>query len=139
MADLRELAGVIVPVVVEQRTDVHRNRDLIGPHELLEERDARLALESPFLESVNVGEHSTALSVERLSELPERHLPALLVEVGVPGKDLDERIIALCERAEDLHGVKSRLEEQMREHLARGPLARRIGALHVCIHSLELA
>src|SRR5262245_45345052 len=101
MADLRELAGVIVPVVVEQRAKVHRNRDLVGTHELLEERDACLAVESPLLESVNVGEHSTALSVERPSELRERHLPALVVEIGVPGCDLDERIVALCERAED--------------------------------------
>src|SRR5204863_4716756 len=42
-ADLAELAGVVVPVVVEQRADVHRDGNLVLLHDLLEERDLRLA------------------------------------------------------------------------------------------------
>src|SRR5262245_23538267 len=42
--DLLDLPGVVVPVVVEHRAEVHVERDLVRAHELLEEGDARLAL-----------------------------------------------------------------------------------------------
>src|SRR5262245_6680564 len=71
-SDLRELTGVIVPVVVEHRAGVHPHRDLVGPHELFEQRDSRLAAEVPLLEPLDVGEQPPALGVERLSELRER-------------------------------------------------------------------
>src|SRR5262245_43147495 len=41
-ADLGDLAGVVVPVVVEHRADEHRDRDLVRAHECPEERDAGL-------------------------------------------------------------------------------------------------
>ena len=66
-------------------------------------------------------------------------LPALVVEERVPGGDLDDRIVALREAAERVRRVEARLEEQMREDLARGPLARRVRALQVGVHALELA
>src|SRR5687768_7731530 len=43
--DLRDLARVVVPVIVEHGADEHRDRDLVGAHELLEQRDLRLAPE----------------------------------------------------------------------------------------------
>src|SRR5262249_19168861 len=56
LADLGDLAGVIVPVVVEHGADEHRDRDLVGAHELLEQRDARLALEVGVADGVEIRE-----------------------------------------------------------------------------------
>src|SRR5262245_63287420 len=95
LADTREMARVVVPVVVEQRADVHGNRDLVGAHELLEERDARLPLELRVLQSADEGEHPAALRVQRLSKLRERHLSAPVVEIGVRGGALQEVLLAL--------------------------------------------
>src|SRR5262245_25945496 len=70
VTDLLDLARVVVPVVVEHRTQIHVERDLVRAHELLEEGDARLALvELAFLEPVDVLEHPPPLSVQRVPEL----------------------------------------------------------------------
>src|SRR5713101_5731718 len=83
-ADLAELAGVVVPVVVEHRADEHRDRDLIGTHELLEERDAGFALEVGITQPFEVAKDLPALAVERARELLKRHLLALGRHVGAP-------------------------------------------------------
>src|SRR5262245_50536799 len=64
LPDLLELAGVVVPVKVEHGAEVHVDRDLVRAHELLEERDARLApVEFPLLEPIDVPEQAAALGV----------------------------------------------------------------------------
>src|SRR5712692_5150443 len=64
---------------------------------------------------------------------------ALFVEERGPGFDLYDRIVAFREGGERGRGVEARLKEEVREHLARRPLTRGVGALHVGVHALELA
>src|SRR6185369_3523436 len=72
-------------------------------------------------------------------ELGKRQLAALFVEVCVSGGDLDEREVAFREGSEFGRRVEARLEEKVREHLARRPLTRGVRLLHVGVHALELA
>src|SRR5262245_58127227 len=140
LPDLLELARVVVPVVVEHGAQEHVDRDLIRAHELLEEGDARLALvEFPLFEAVDVLEQAAALGVERVPELGERQLAALVVEKGGSGVNLDQGVAALREARERGRRIEARLEEEVREHLTRGPLAGGIGTLHVGVHAVELA
>src|SRR5262249_60043261 len=82
LANLGELAGVIVPVEVEERADVLRERDLLGAHELLEERNPRLArLQLVIRERRDHDEHLAALLVDGVDELLEAHALALVVQI----------------------------------------------------------
>src|SRR5262245_59122663 len=140
LQDLLELACVVVPVVVVHGAQEHVDRDLVRAHELLEEGDASLALvEFPLFEPVDIVEQAAALGVQRVPELGERHLPALVVEEGGSGVNLDQGVAALREARERSRRVEARLEEEVREHLTRGPLARGVGTLHVGVHAVELA
>src|SRR5262249_56438777 len=76
LADLGDLTRVIVPVVIEHGADVHGNRDLVGPHELLEQRDASLPLELSVAQGVEITEDLLALRVELFDEILERPLLA---------------------------------------------------------------
>src|SRR5262249_41176599 len=108
--------------------------------ELLEEGNTRLApLEGRLLELFDVLEDSAALSIQRLPELRKRQLSARLIEECVPGADLDDRIVSFREGGERGRRVEAWLEEKVREHLARRPLTRGVGTLHVGVHALELA
>jgi hypothetical protein len=69
LPDLGDLARVIVPAVVEHRRHVHRQQDLVGPHELLEQRDLRLAVEISLAEGLQLVEDVAPLGLERLPQL----------------------------------------------------------------------
>jgi hypothetical protein len=60
---------VVVPVIVERRPHVHGQRDLVGPYELLGERDLRLAGQIGVAERLAMVEDVAALSLERLPKL----------------------------------------------------------------------
>jgi maltose phosphorylase len=53
--------------------------------------------------------------------------------------DLDDRQVAVREGLQGVDQVPPRLEQQVREHLPGRPLARRIGAIEVRLHPLQLA
>src|SRR5262249_37885960 len=138
LADLGELAGVIVPVIVEHRADEHRNRDLVGAHELLEQRDARLAPEVGVAQAVEVSVQIAALGVEPVHQLLDIHLLPLGRHVRVAGLHVDERQVPLSERLEQRARLEAGLEQQMTQDLARRPLPRRIGALEIGPETLGL-
>src|SRR5215467_14561703 len=69
VADLGDLSGVVVPMEIEHRTNVRRQGDLVGPHELLEQGDLRLASKIGLGEGFEVAEDVAALGLERLPEL----------------------------------------------------------------------
>src|SRR5436190_8934562 len=74
LADLGDLPGVIVPVEVEERANVLGEGDLLGAHELLEERNPRLArLQLVIGERRDHGEHLAALLIDSVDELLENH------------------------------------------------------------------
>src|SRR5262245_52945322 len=119
LADLGELAGVVVPVIVEHRADEHRDRDLVGAHELLEQRDARLAPEVGVAQAVEVGVQIAALGVEPVHQLLDIHLLPLGRHVRVAGLHVDERQVPLSERLEQRARLEAGLEQQMTQDLAR--------------------
>src|SRR3990172_2251707 len=140
LADLRELPGVVGPVVAEERADIDGDGDLLAALDLLEERDAGLpALELGVAERVHVGEDGTPLGVEGVGELREGHRLALGRHLRQAGHDPAVGQIALGELPEEVRGLPARLEQEMAEHLSGGPLAGRVGPLEVGPYALELA
>src|SRR5215831_17649913 len=70
LPDLLELAGMVVPVIVEHGAEVHVDRDLVRAHELLEEGNARLApLEGRLFEPFDVFDDAAPLGIQRVPEL----------------------------------------------------------------------
>ena len=69
LADLRDLLGVVTPVVVEHGAHVYRQGDLGGPHELLEQGNLRLSPEIGVVEGLEIAEDLSALSLERVQQL----------------------------------------------------------------------
>src|SRR5207245_567968 len=140
LPDFLELARVVVPVIVEHGAEIHVDRDLVRAHELLEEGNTRLApLEGRLVKPFDVVQDTAVLGIQRVPKLRERQLSALFVEECVPGGYLYDGIVAFREGGERGRGVEARLEEQVREHLARRPLTRGVRTLHVGVHALELA
>src|SRR5215471_15863989 len=137
-ADLGDLPRVVVPVIVEHRADEHRNRDLVGAHELLEQRNAGFPFEIALAELLEILEQLAPLGVERAGEILERHLLALRRHVGVAPLALDDRQLRVGKTLQERHGLPALLEQEVAQHLAGGPLARRVGSLRVGLHVREL-
>src|SRR5215813_10892099 len=89
-ADLGDLLGVVVPMVVVHRAHVHRQGDLIGPHELLEEWNLRLTSEIGLRERFEVAEDVAALGLELPPQLRQRHLLPLRGYEGLSRLYLDQ-------------------------------------------------
>src|SRR5262245_22768011 len=137
--DLGQVARVVVPVEVEHGIDEHRDRDLVRAHELLEQRDARLAREVGIAQRLEVGEHLPALRVERGGQLPDSKVLARGRHVGIARLDVDQWQIAVGEALEKRHRIPPFLEQEVAQHLSRGPLAGRCRAIRMGLESLELA
>src|SRR5438552_777597 len=139
LADLGELAGVVVPVELEERPHEGRDVDLVDSHDLLEEGNARLAPEIGLAESVEIEGDFAALRVEGVHELLERHGLAPAAHIREARIDLHEGQILVGEGLEEGNGLPAGLEEKVREDLARRPFPGGVGRLHVRAHALELA
>src|SRR5262249_33591168 len=88
LPDLGDLPRVVVPVVLEQRAHEGGNVDLLDSHDLLEERNARLALEVGLAQGVEVVHHVALLALERGAELLEGHGLAVRRHLGVSRIDV---------------------------------------------------
>src|SRR5262249_752257 len=80
-----------------------------------------------------------ALLVDRVDELLEAHPLALVVQIVVPGHDLHQRQVLGRERLEGPGRIPAGLEHQVRQDLARRPLAGLVRALEVRLHAFQLA
>src|SRR5215470_633468 len=138
LPDLGDLSRVVVPVVLEQRAHEGGNVDLLDSHDLLEEGNARLALEVGLAQGIEVVHHVALLTLERGAELLEGHGLAVRRHLSVSRIDADDGEILGGEGLEEVYRLRARLEEQVAEHLARGPLARRVAPVQIRVHAVEL-
>src|SRR5215467_15025844 len=65
LPDFRDLSRVVVPVVLEQRAHEGGEVDLFDPHDLLEEGNARLAMEIGLAQPLEVVHHVPLLALDR--------------------------------------------------------------------------
>src|SRR5262245_23897136 len=125
-------------MVVVHRTHVHRQGDLIGPHELLEQWNLGLTAEIGLRERFEVAENVAALGLELPPQLGQRHLLPLRGHEGLSRLYLDQGEIGGREAPEHAHGLRVRIREEVTENLAGRPFARRVRFVQMRLHALEL-